>query len=136
MQIVDALQKQNAVTQAGFVETSSDRIRMRVTGSYDSVEQVRNTDLRVNGQHFRLGDIARVSRGLADPANPMMRFDGQPAIGLGVVMNKGGDVVKLGEHLRREMERIGKTLPVGLDIHVVADQSKSWKDRSTCSSIH
>jgi multidrug efflux pump len=95
---------------------------MRVTGSYDSVEQVRNTDLRVNGQHFRLGDIANVSRGLADPASPLMRFNAQPAIGLGVVMNKGGDVIKLGEHLHAEMKRIGQTLPVGLDINVVADQ--------------
>jgi multidrug efflux pump len=124
LQIVDALQKQNAVTQGGFVETNSDRVRMQVTGSYDSLEQVRNTDLRINGQHLRLGDIARISRGLADPANPLMHFNGQPAIGLGVVMNKGGDVIKLGEHLRGEMERIGKTLPLGLDIHVVADQSE------------
>ncbi len=122
LQVADALQKQNAVNPAGFIETDSDRIRMRVSGGYDSVERVRNTDLLVNGQHFRLGDIARVSRSLADPPGPLMRFAGQPAIGIGVVMDKGGDVIKLGDNLSHEMQRLGAELPVGVDVHVVSNQ--------------
>lgn len=121
-QVAEALQKQNAVNPAGFVETGSDRIRMRVSGGFDSVERVRNTDLLVNGQHFSLGDIAKVSRGLADPPSPQMRMGGQPAIGLGVVMDKGGNVIQLGENLHREMQRIGAELPLGVVVHVVADQ--------------
>ncbi|PIU16811.1 MAG: multidrug transporter AcrB, partial [Gallionellales bacterium CG08_land_8_20_14_0_20_59_87] len=81
-----------------------------------------NTDLLVNGRHFRLGDIARVGRGLADPPSPQMHLGGQPAIGVGVVMDKGGDVIALGEHLKQEMQRIGAELPVGVEVHVVADQ--------------
>jgi len=122
LQVADALQKQNTVSPAGFIETNSDRIRMRVSGAFDSVERVRNTDLLVNGQHFRLGDIAKVSRSLVDPPSPQMRVGGQPAIGLGVVMDKGGNVIQLGENLRREMQRIEAELPLGVDVHVVADQ--------------
>ncbi|MFA6016051.1 MAG: efflux RND transporter permease subunit [Gallionellaceae bacterium] len=122
LQVADALQKQNAINPAGFIETNSDRIRMRVSGAFDSVERVRNTDLLVNGQHFRLGDIARVSRSLVDPPSPQMRVGGQPAIGLGVVMDKGGNVIQLGENLRREMQRIEAELPLGIDVHVVANQ--------------
>jgi multidrug efflux pump len=121
-QVAEALQKQNTVNPAGFVETGSDRIRMRVSGGFDSVERVRNTDLLVNGQHFSLGDIANVSRGLSDPPSPQMRMGGQPAVGLGVVMDKGGNVIELGENLRREMQRIGAELPLGIVVHVVADQ--------------
>lgn len=121
-QVAEALQKQNTVNPAGFVENTSDRIRMRVSGSFDSVERVRNTDLLVNGQHFNLGDIAKVNRGLADPPSPQMRMGGQPAIGLGVVMDKGGNVIQLGENLRREMQRMGAELPLGIEVHVVADQ--------------
>jgi multidrug efflux pump len=121
-QVAEALQKQNTVNPAGFVETGSDRIRMRVSGGFDSVERVRNTDLLVNGQHFSLGDIAKVSRGLSDPPSPQMRMGGQPAVGLGVVMDKGGNVIELGENLRREMQRIGAELPLGIVVHVVADQ--------------
>lgn len=122
LQVADALQKQNAISPAGFIETDSDRIRLRVSGGFDSEQRVRNTDLLVNGRHFRLGDIARVGRGLADPPGPQMRLGGQPAIGVGVVMDKGGDVIALGEHLKQEMQRIGAELPAGVEVHVVADQ--------------
>ncbi|MDX8400562.1 MAG: efflux RND transporter permease subunit [Gallionellaceae bacterium] len=121
-QVMDALQKQNAVNPAGFIETDSDRIRLRVTGAYDSVERVRNTELLVNGKHFRLGDIAKVSRSLEDPPSPQMRVEGLPAIGLGVVMDKGGNVIDLGKRLSQEMKLIGDELPVGVDVHVVANQ--------------
>jgi len=129
--VAETLQKQNAVSPAGFVETASDRIRMRVSGGFDSVAKVRNTDLLVNGHYFKLGDIARVSRGLADPPAPLMRVGGQPAIGIGVVMDKGGDVIKLGENLHREMQRIRAELPLGVEVHVVADQPAVVED-----SIH
>jgi multidrug efflux pump len=122
VQIADALQKQNSVNPAGQIETSSDHIRMRVTGAIDSVAAVRNTDLFVNGQHLRLGDIAKVSRGVSAPPSPRMRVQGQPAIGLGVVMAKGGNVIDLGENLRVAMAKIARELPVGIELHVIANQ--------------
>jgi multidrug efflux pump len=121
-QIADALQKQNTVNPSGFIETNSDRVRMRVTGAFNSVAQVRDTELLVNGQHFRLGDIAQVTRGLVDPPQPRMRVQGQPAIGLGVVMEKGGNVIDLGENLRVAMQKVAADLPVGVELHVVANQ--------------
>ena len=127
LQVVDALQKQNTVNPAGYIETNSDRIRMRVSGGFDSVERVRNADLLANGQHFRLGDIAKVSRNLADPPSPQMRVGGQPAIGIGIVMDKGGDVIHLGENLNQEMKRLAAELPVGVEVHVVSDQPEVVK---------
>lgn len=121
-QIGAALQQQNALAPSGFVDTTSDRIWLRVTGSFDSVEKIRNTDLLVNGKHLRLGDIVKVSRGLSDPPTPMMHVGGIPAIGIGVIMDKGGNVIQLGEHLDVAMKKIKATLPAGVDVHVVADQ--------------
>ncbi len=126
-QIADALQKRNAVSPAGFIETDSDRIRLRVSGAFDSVERVRDADLLVNGRHLRLGDIAKVSRGLADPPAPQMRVAGQPAIGIGVVMTKGGNVIQLGENLQRKMKVIAAELPAGIDVHIVANQPEVVK---------
>ena len=83
---------------------------------------VRNTDLLVNGQHLRLGDIAKVSRGVSAPPSPRMRVQGQPAIGLGVVMEKGGNVIDLGENLRVAMAAAARALPVGIELHVIANQ--------------
>lgn len=121
-QIAAALQQQNALVPSGFVDTSSDRIWLRVTGGFDSIERIRNTDLLVNGQHMRLGDIVKVSRGLSDPPRPQMRVGGVPAIGIGVIMDKGGNVIQLGENLDAAMKSIKAALPVGVEVHVVADQ--------------
>lgn len=121
-QIGEALQKQNSINSSGYIETNTDRVRLRVTGGFERIEQIRATDLMVNGQHFRLGDIAKVSQGLVDPPSPLMRVNGQPAIGFGVVMDKGGNVIQLGENLKQEMARIAKELPLGVDVHVVANQ--------------
>ena len=127
-QVGAALQQQNALTPAGFVDTSTDRIWMRVEGGYNSVEQIRNTDLLVNGRHLRLGDIVKVSRGLSEPARPKMRVNGQPAIGLGIIMDKGGNVIGLGENLTVAMAQIKASLPVGIDVHVVANQPEVVKE--------
>jgi multidrug efflux pump len=120
--VADALARQNAVAPAGFVETPTDRVRLRVTGAFDSVARVRAADLAVAGRHFQLGDIADVRRGLADPPNPRMRVDGDDAIGIAVVMNRGGNVIELGANLKRVVERHAQDLPLGMTVRTVADQ--------------
>jgi multidrug efflux pump len=126
-QVFDALQRQNAVVPGGQVETASDRVRLRVTGPFDSVESLREATLAVGGRAFRLGDIAHITRGLADPPQPRMRVAGREAIGLGVVMAKGGNVISLGENLSEAMARLQQNLPLGMDVHVVADQPEIVK---------
>jgi multidrug efflux pump len=126
-QIGAVLQQQNSLVSSGFVDTRSDRIWLRVTGGFDSVERIRNTDLLVNGKHMRLGDIVKVSRGLADPAKPAMRVGGVPAIGIGVIMDKGGNVIHLGDNLDAAMKKIKAALPAGVDVHVVANQPEVVK---------
>ncbi|WIM04661.1 MAG: efflux RND transporter permease subunit [Candidatus Nitricoxidivorans perseverans] len=127
LQVREALEKQNTVSPAGFVETGSDRIRLRVTGPFDAVGQIGATPIAANGgggRTLRLSDIAEVKRGLADPPQPAMRVAGKPAVGVGVVMIKGGDVIRLGESLQAEVRRLQRDLTAGIDVHVVADQPK------------
>jgi multidrug efflux pump len=126
-QVFDALQRQNAVAPAGHVETETDRVRLRVSGPFDSVEALREATLAVGGRTFRLGDIARATRGLADPPQPRMRVAGRDAIGLGVVMARGGNVIDLGENLQAAMTKLQQDLPVGIDVHVVFDQPQIVK---------
>ena len=121
-QLFDALQRQNLVAPAGFVETESDRVRLRVSGPFDAVERIRDADVAVAGRHFRLGDIAQVRRGLAEPPSPRMRVAGREAIGIAVSMARRGDVIRLGSNLRARLDQLKADLPAGLDVHVVADQ--------------
>ena len=120
--IFEALQKQNAMTPAGFYETPSDRVRLRVSGDFRSVASICEIGIQADGRLFRLGDIATVHRGFAEPPAPRMRVLGQDANGIAIAMNRGGDVIHLGDRLHAEAERLQKQLPLGIDLHVVADQ--------------
>jgi len=123
--IVHALATQNAIAPAGAFETPTDKIFLRTTGDFDSVEAVRGTTIRANGRLFRLGDIARVQRGYADPPQPKMRFQGREALGIGVSMAKGGDIIELGRNLDRAIGRVRGELPVGLELAQVASQPQA-----------
>jgi len=127
-QIAAALNAQNALVPAGTVETQTLSVPVRVTGSFSTVEAIRDTPLRANGNTLRLGDIARVYRGLADPPQEKMRFQGHDAIGLAVSMISDGDVIKLGKDLQREMALVRTELPVGIEFAQVSDQPKIVKE--------
>lgn len=122
-----ALEAQNAVMSAGFVETPSDRVRLRVTGSFETVKEIRDFPIRVAGSTFRIGDVAEVYRGFNDPPAPRMRFMGEPAIGLAVSMKAGGDILMLGEALQSEFSRLQQELPAGMELRKVSDQPAAVK---------
>ncbi|HYC35144.1 MAG TPA: efflux RND transporter permease subunit [Usitatibacter sp.] len=117
-----ALQQQNAVAASGTFETPTDRIHIRATGALDSLESVSAIAIRANGRLFRLGDVARVYRGFADPPQPRMRFMGREALGIAVSMVPRGDIIALGRALDVEIAAIERGLPVGLELARVNDQ--------------
>ena len=127
-QVQQALDQQNAVTAAGFFETTTDRVQLRVSGAFDSVEEIRDFPIQAGGRTLRLGDIAEVRRGFADPSAPKMRFMGQDAIGLAVAMKNGGDIIALGKTLDAEFERLQKTTPTGMELRKVSDQPHAVQD--------
>ncbi|MCC6561786.1 MAG: efflux RND transporter permease subunit [Xanthomonadales bacterium] len=126
--VVQQLEQQNAVTAGGSFETDNDRIFVRASGAFDSVDAIRNITIRGNGRLFRLGDVAEVRRGFVDPPAARMRFQGREGIGLAVAMKKGGDIVRLGRALDEATANIEKDLPVGLEFARVADQPRAVRN--------
>ena len=125
--IQQSLQQQNAMSNAGFFETDTDRIQVRVSGALQTVEELQQMPLYVNGKTIQLGDVAEVYRGFTDPAQPRMRFMGENGIGIAVSMRKGGDIIALGKHLEQEFARLQKSLPLGMDLQKVSDQPVAVK---------
>jgi len=122
-ELIAALQAQNAVTPAGVVQTGDEKILVRVSGAFRSGEDVLAVNfVAQNGRIIRLGDIARVTRGPADPAQPMFRANGHHAIGLAIAMRNGGDVLALGRNIAQAMTEITENLPVGIEPTLIADQ--------------
>ena len=121
--IIAALQAQNLVSPAGVVETGRERISVRVSGAFETEADILSVNLAVDGRMFRLGDVAEVRRGFADPPQPLFRVNGRPAIGLAVAMREGGDILALGHNIRAAMAAITADLPIGIEPTLVADQA-------------
>ncbi len=120
--IQEALQKQNSMASAGFFETGTDRIQIRVSGQLQSVDDIKKMPLLVGDKTIQLGDVADVYRGFSQPAQPRMRFMGDNGIGIAVSMRKGGDIIALGKNLETEFAQLQKTLPLGMKLQKVSDQ--------------
>lgn len=120
--IAETLRSQNAVIASGRLDTRHERIAIRVSGEFESVGSLENITVRVNERPIRLQDIARISRDYEDPPSVLYRIGGVAAIGLGASMTKGGNILDLGANLKAAMTRIERDLPVGIDVHLIADQ--------------
>ena len=124
--VLGQLSQENAVENAGTVQTPLDVFQVRIGGQFETEDQLRAMPIRgSSGQEFKLGDIATVKRGYTDPATVKVHHQGKPVIALGVSMAKGGDIIALGEALQVATTRIEKTLPAGVSLVQVQDQPKA-----------
>ena len=121
--LIAALQAQNVVQPAGTIETGDEALSLRVSGAFQTEQDVLATDFAVNGRLLRLGDIATVRRGYADPPQPIFRVNGEPAIGLAISMREGGDILALGKNIDATIAKATADLPLGITPHLVADQA-------------
>lgn len=122
--LFESLAKQNNVVPAGTVETSAQRVPLRVTGALDGVKAVAETPVESNGRVFRLGDIATVTHGFVDPPSFLVRQKGKPALGIGVVTAKGANILELGKEVSAATSEFMRAVPQGINIEQVADQPK------------
>src|SRR6201990_2697820 len=114
--LFDSLAKQNNVVPAGTVETSSQRVPLRVTGALDGAKAVAETPVESNGRVFRLGDIATVSHGFVDPPTFKVRQEGNAAIGIGLVTAKGANILDLGKEVEKATADFMKAVPQGMRV--------------------
>ena len=121
--LIAAIQAQNAVSPTGTLETGDERLMLRVSGAFESERDLLNINIAANGRLLRLSDIAEVRRIFVDPPQPIFRINGKPGIGLAIAMREGGDILALGQNIRRTMNEITADLPVGIEPVLVADQS-------------
>ncbi|HJV02499.1 MAG TPA: efflux RND transporter permease subunit [Burkholderiaceae bacterium] len=120
--IVNQIATQNSVESTGVLVTPTDNLQVRVTGALKTVKDLEELELRVNGTTFRLGDFATVKRAYQDPPQDKMRYNGKEVIGLGVSMEKGGNIIRMGEGLQKTVDQLKAKLPVGIELERVSNQ--------------
>jgi multidrug efflux pump len=124
--VLSQLNQENAVENAGTIQTPLDVLQVRIDGQFETEDQLRAMPIRgSSGQQVKLGDIAKVKRGYVDPAVVKVHHQGKPVIALGVSMAKGGDIIALGKALEVAAVQIEKTLPAGVTLAQVQDQPKA-----------
>ena len=126
--IASTIKAQTSVNASGMIEADTANSYLRITGSPDSVQNIAAIPINANGQVFRLGDIAQITRGYVDPPDTLMYYNGKPAVGIALSMEDGGDNIKLGENLAAAIEKIQKELPLGLELNQVANQPEVVKN--------
>lgn len=119
-QLGQAINAQNDISSAGTLTTADDRVFVRPSGQFDNVDAIAGTLIRINGRTFRLGDLATVKRGYDDPQVTQMRANGKAVLGIGVTMQPGGDVIRLGKALDAESKDLQAQLPAGLKLTLVS----------------
>jgi len=120
--IVNQIATQNQVETAGVLVTPSENLQVRVSGLLTTTKQLEDLSLRAGNTTFRLGDFATIGRAYQDPPHDKMRFNGKDVIGLGVSMEKGGNIIQLGRGLEETVARIRAQLPVGIELERVSNQ--------------
>lgn len=126
--IVAAVAAQNVVRPSGRIETGTENVALRVSGAFESELDVLEVNIPAGGRLVRLGDIAEVRRGYVDPPQPMFRVDGHSAIGLAIAMRDQGDILALGDNIKRRMAELTADLPIGIEPVLVADQAVTVDD--------
>src|SRR5215813_4563814 len=120
--LIAALAAQNVVAPSGALQTGDETLTLRVSGAFESEQDILAVNFVANGRLIRLRDIAQVHRTYADPPQPMFRVNGKPAIGIAIAMREGGDILTLGRNIEQAMREIRADLPIGIEPVLVADQ--------------
>ncbi|KAE8274673.1 efflux RND transporter permease subunit [Enterobacter sp. C6] len=121
--IFNALNSQNALTAAGSIETRGAQIFIRLDGAFDELQKIRDTPFVAQGKTLKLSDVATVERGYEDPPTMLIRNQHEPALLLGIVMREGWNGLALGKALDAETAKINDSLPLGMSLTKVTDQS-------------
>jgi multidrug efflux pump len=122
LMIAESLRNQNALEPAGQIDTGTDRVMVRVSGQFKSLDDIRNVPISAGGRQLKLGDFTTITRGYEDPPSYTIRHNGQQVLMLGIVMTDDGNIVELGKALDTTIAKVQSELPYGVELERVADQ--------------
>jgi len=121
--VMTALQRENAELPSGRIESDTKEYSIKVKGEFLKVQDF--NDLIVGhskGAPIRLRDVGRADDGMEEKRS-IARFNGLPAVGLGIQKQSGTNTVEVIERVKKELENIRRALPQGIRLEISFDQS-------------
>jgi multidrug efflux pump subunit AcrB len=117
-QIYRLLQAKNIAVDGGRVRVGDEHIALDPHADFNTADDM--LDLVIGsdrtGRQLQLRDVATLERGDQDPPRRLLRYDGKPAIGLGISTIQGGNVVTMGDAVRRRLAELKANQPIGMEI--------------------
>ena len=115
-QIMSALQAAGKNVDAGKYPDDGERIALYVDSAVEDEEDIRNLQIRTfDGKYLRIGDIARVERGYAEPQRNGFFVDGKPALAICVAMETSAIVPDVGKKVDARLNEVMKQVPAGFE---------------------
>jgi multidrug efflux pump len=123
-QLGQLLRNRNIIIPGGDILVGSERIALEPTGNFDNLDDLRRTVIKLPNtpQVVYLEDVAEISRGYVDPPEIVLHANGERAVGIGVSLREGGNILKLGEEVARVIARVQERYPIGIEFELIADQ--------------
>lgn len=134
-QVVPLLFDQTKVQDAGWAELGDRRLRVIPSGTFNTLDELRDFLIPggESGELVRLGDIAEISRGPLTPLRPLMRFNGEPAVGIALAHEEGSNVVAMGRAVQQRLDELAPFTPAGIELGWSPGSRRSWTMRSAAS---
>ncbi|WP_319495968.1 efflux RND transporter permease subunit [uncultured Cohaesibacter sp.] len=121
--LTSLLQNQNVVSNAGSIRVGSEYVRISSTGDYSNVDQIKDILLGQAGDDVvYLSDIADVKVDYADPPSHVYRFNGKPALTVGISFADGVNVTEVGDLISQRLKQLESSRPVGVELHTIYNQ--------------
>jgi len=115
--LINTIKSQNALVNTGEKRAGEIALKILADGTYKTLYDIRNQlIITESGQQVRLGDITTVEKGYLDPPSTLMRVNGKRALGIGVATDPERDVVKTGDRVQAELDRLTALMPVGMEL--------------------
>ena len=131
LQLRRALEVRNIVLPGGDISTEYEKIVLEPSGSFGSVEDIRNTLIRIpaSGEIIRLQDVLDIRRGYIDPPDQRVRYNGEPALILAISMRDGGNIIDLGKTVRGVLDKMAGEYPIGIEFDLLQFQPDVVDDK-------
>jgi len=122
--IIQVLNQQNTLSAVGNTLQGARFVRVSPTSSITTVDDIGDLVIGgAGGKLVRLREVATVRRDFADPQTFMLRFNGRPALGLGIATVPGGNVVEMGEAVTKCLRGLEVHRPIGMELEEIYMQS-------------
>ncbi|GAP68135.1 multidrug efflux pump subunit AcrB [Bacteroidales bacterium 6E] len=129
IQIMSAIAGQNKVVYPGVLESGDQMIRVDVSDEINDIDDLRNIMIQgVQGDQFRLGDIATIENDYAKPLRNTMYVNNEKALAISISMESGENILNVGQRVESRLAEIQNYLPAGIEFEKVFFQPDKVRD--------